>query len=109
MAENIDDGDVDNGLELSKELVSNHGTKDGSEIAEHREGVVDDGGLVLGEVKLLLQVDGEDGLHAVVRKSFTKLISNNEEHALRVRNSLEQQKNTFVEQNSFVVNYFNIN
>ena len=88
MAENIDDGDVDDGLELSKELVSNHGTKDGSEIAEHREGVVDDGGLVLIEVQLLLQVDGEDGLHAVVRKSFTKLISNNEKHTLRVRNRL---------------------
>ena len=54
MTKNIDDRDVDNGLELPEQLVGNHGTKDGGEVAEHGEGVVDDGGLVLAEVQLLL-------------------------------------------------------
>ena len=91
MAKNIEDGDVDNGLELSQELVSNHGTKYGSEVAKHGEGVVDDRGLVLSEVQLLLQVDGKDGLHTIVGKSLTEFIANNEEHALRVGHMLEHK------------------
>ena len=54
--------------------------------------MVDDGGLVLGEMELLLQVNGQDGLHAVVGKSFTKLISDNKEHAFRVGNFLQYKK-----------------
>ena len=92
MAENIEDGDVDNGLELSQELVSNHGTKYGCEVAKHGEGVVDDRGLVLSEVQLLLQVDGQDGLHAVVGESLTEFIADNEEHALRVGHMLEKEE-----------------
>ena len=46
--------------------------------------MVDDGGRVLGQVQLLLQVEGEDGLHAVVGESFTELIPNDEEDAFGV-------------------------
>ena len=91
MTKNIDDRDVDNGLELPEQLVGNHGTKDGGEVAEHGEGVVDDGGLVLAEVQLLLQIDGEDGFHSIVGKSFTKLISDNEENTLGIRHMLQQK------------------
>ena len=42
MTKNIDHGDVDNCFESSQELISNHGTKDGGEVAEHGKGVVDD-------------------------------------------------------------------
>ena len=43
MTENVDDRDVDNGLELSKEGVGEDGAKDGSEVAEQWEDMVDDG------------------------------------------------------------------
>ena len=66
MTENIDHGDVNNGFELSNELVSNHSTKDRCEVAQHCKGVVDDGGLVLSEVELLMQVYAKDGFHTVV-------------------------------------------
>ena len=48
-------------LEFSKELICDHGPEDGGEVAEEGEGVVDDGGRVLGEVQLVLDVDREDG------------------------------------------------
>ena len=54
MAEHVDDGDVDNGLELAKQCVRQDGSKDGGEVTEHGKGVVDDGGQVLGQMKLLL-------------------------------------------------------
>ena len=84
MAEHINDRDVDNGLELAQQGVGQDGSKDGGEVAEHGEGVVDDGGRVLGQVQLLLQVEGEDGLHAVVGESFTELIPDDEEDTFGV-------------------------
>ena len=50
MTKDIDDWDVDNGFEFSKELISNHGTKHGTEVAEHGEGVVDGGAAVMVKV-----------------------------------------------------------
>ena len=66
MAEDVEEGDVDDRLELPKELVSNPGSKDGGEVAEAGERVVDGGGLILSELELLLQVQRQDGLHTVV-------------------------------------------
>ena len=48
-------------LELSKVLVSNQGSKDGREIAEEWEGMVDDGGVIVVEVKLWREVDDKNG------------------------------------------------
>ena len=50
MTENVDDGDVDDGLEFTEELVGNHGAKHGTEVAEHGEGVVDGGAAVMVKV-----------------------------------------------------------
>ena len=44
-------------LELSKVLIGQPGTQNGREEGEEAEGVVDDGGVVLGVVELCLQVD----------------------------------------------------
>ena len=88
MSEHVDDGDVDDGLELAEELVSNEGAKDGSEVAERGKCVVDDGGLVLGVVELLGEVDAEDGLHAVVREPLAELVAHDEENTLRIRKRL---------------------
>jgi hypothetical protein len=41
MAEHVDDGDVDDGLELPEQQVRQHGAEYRGEVAEHREGVVD--------------------------------------------------------------------
>ena len=57
MTKDIDDWDVDNGFEFSKELISNHGTKHGAEVAEHREGVVDTGASVMVKMQFLANVD----------------------------------------------------
>ena len=42
MTEDVDDGDIDDRLELAEEHVGDHGPKDGCEVTEHGEGVVDD-------------------------------------------------------------------
>ena len=84
VAEYVDDRDVDNRLELAQQGVRKDGAKDGGEVAEHGEGVVDHGGRVLRQVQLLLQVEGEDGLHAVVGESFAELIPDDEEDAFGV-------------------------
>ena len=42
--------------------------------------MIDGGGLVLGEEELFLQIQRQDALHAIVRKSLTKLVSHNEEN-----------------------------
>ena len=42
------------------------------------------GGLVLGVLELLLEVEGEDGLHAVVGEPLAELVTHDEEDALRV-------------------------
>ena len=84
MTEDVDDGDVDDRLELAEEHVGDHGPKDGCEVTEHGEGVVDHGGRVLRQVQLLLQVEGEDGLHAVVGEPLAELIPDDEEDAFRV-------------------------
>ena len=84
VAEDVDEGDVDDRLELAPEDVGDHGPEDGGEVAEGGEGVVDDGGLVFGEVELLLQVQGQDGLHAVVGEPLAKLVADDEEDRLGV-------------------------
>ena len=38
------------------------------------------GGSILGEVKLLVEINTEDGLHPVVRQSLAELISDNKEN-----------------------------
>ena len=42
------------------------------------------GGFVLGVLELLLEVEGEDGLHAVVGEPLAELVTHDEEDALRV-------------------------
>ena len=85
MTKDIDDRDVDDRLELAQQSVGQDGSEDGGEVAEHGEGVVDHGGRVLRQVQLLLQIEGEDGLHPVVGESFTELIPDDEEDAFGVR------------------------
>ena len=84
VAEYINDRDVDDCLELAQQGVCKDGAKDGGEVAEHGEGVVDHGGCVFCQVQLLLQVEGEDGLHAVVGEPLTELIPDDEEDAFGV-------------------------
>ena len=48
-------------LEFSEKHVSEKGSEEGREVAEEGEGVVDDGRIVLVEVKLGLEVDDQDG------------------------------------------------
>ena len=38
------------------------------------------GGSVLGEVKFLVEIDGEDSFHPIVRKPLAELISDNKEN-----------------------------
>ena len=38
------------------------------------------GGSILGEVKLLVEINTEDGLHRIVRQSLAELISDNKEN-----------------------------
>ena len=80
MSQDVDDGDRDNCLELSQELVGNHRAKNRTEVAQHGEGVIYRGGAVLGEVQFLVEINTEDGLHPVVGQSLAELISNNEEN-----------------------------
>ena len=47
VAEDIDHGDVDDGLELAEELVRDPGADDRSEVARTYEEVIDCGGFVL--------------------------------------------------------------
>ena len=48
-------------LEFSEKHISEKGSEKRREVAEEREGVVDDGRIVLVEVKLGLEVDDQDG------------------------------------------------
>jgi len=48
-------------LEFSEKNVCEKGSEEWREVAEEGEGVVDDGGIVLTEVKLRLEVDDQDG------------------------------------------------
>ena len=41
MAQNVDDRDVDDGLELAQQQVSQHRPEYRGEVAEHGEGVID--------------------------------------------------------------------
>ena len=84
MAQHVDDGDGDDCPELPQELVCDHSTEDRTEVAEHGEGVVDGGSAVLGEVELLVEIDAEDGLHAIVREPLAELIPDDEEDLLGV-------------------------
>ena len=86
VAKDIDDWDVDNSFELSEKLVCNHGPKHGTEVAEHGEGVVDGGAAVMVKVELLVDVNTQDGFHAIVWQSLAKLISEDEKHRLGVWN-----------------------
>jgi hypothetical protein len=43
-------------------------------------------------VELLLEIDGEDGLHPVVGEPLTELITDDEEYALRVGQGLQIRK-----------------
>ena len=47
MAQDVDEGDVDDCLELAEELVRDPGAQDRGEVAEGGEGVVDGRGFVL--------------------------------------------------------------
>ena len=42
-------------------------------------------------MELLLEVDGEDGLHPVEGESLAKLVANDEQDALRVGQLLQKQ------------------
>ena len=80
MSQNVNDGNRDDCLELSEELVCNHCAKNWTEVAQHGEGVIYRGGSVLGEVKFLVEIDGEDSFHPIVRKPLAELISDNKEN-----------------------------
>ena len=84
MSQYVDDGDGDDCLEFTEELISNHGTKNRAEVAEHGEGVVDGSCSVLAEVELLVEINTQDSLHPVVRQSLTELISNDQKNLPRI-------------------------
>ena len=60
-------------------LVCQHGTKDGEEVAESREGMVEFCRYVFREVKLLLEIQHENGFHAIIGKPFAEFIADDEE------------------------------
>ena len=80
MAQDVEEGDVNDRLELPQKLVSNPSSQDWCEVTETGECVIDCSGLVLRVSELFLQIQRQDGLHAIVRKPLTKLISHNEEN-----------------------------
>ena len=80
MTQDVEEGDVDDRLELPQKLVSNPGSQDWCEVTETGECVIDCSGLVLREAQLFLQIQRQDGLHAIVRKSLAELIAHDEEN-----------------------------
>ena len=80
VTQDVEEGDVNDRLELPQKLVGNPSSQDWCEVAETGECVIDCRGLVLRVSQLFLQIQRQDGLHAVVRKSLTKFISHNEEN-----------------------------
>ena len=84
MSQDVDDGNRDDRLELSQELVGYHRAKNWTEVAQHGEGVIYRGGAVFGEVQFLVEINTEDGLHPIVRQSLAELISNNQENLFRI-------------------------
>ena len=80
MAQDVEEGDVNDRLELPQKLVSNPSSQDWCEVTETGECVIDCRGLVLRVSQLFLQIQRQDGLHAIIRKPLTKLISHNEEN-----------------------------
>ena len=91
MAEDVEEGDVNDRLELPQELVSDPGSQDWCEVTEAGECVIDCSGLVLREAQLFLQIQRQDGLHAIVRKSLAELITHNEENTEGIP-QLEQER-----------------
>ena len=84
----VDDGNVENGLEFSKERVWEEGTNEGSEVRQEDESVVNDGGNVLGLVRVptsdsnvqVSKVQGQNSAHSIVTETFTSLRWKNEEN-----------------------------
>ena len=66
-------------------LICKHGTKDGGDVAEAGEGMVDFGRQVFTEVQLLLEVQHENGFHAIVGKPFAEFIADDEEQRFGIR------------------------
>jgi hypothetical protein len=60
LSECIEDGDVEDGPVLAHEGVGEDGAKDGGEVADGGEGVVEDGGHVFVEVQHLVEEQRED-------------------------------------------------
>ena len=84
MTQDVEEGDVNDRLELPQKLVSNPSSQDWCEVTETGECVVDCSGLVLRVAQLFLQIQRQDGLHAIVGKSLTKLIPHNEEDTVGI-------------------------
>ena len=63
-------------LELSEDLIGQHCAEEWAEVAEEGEGVVDDGGAVLAEVQLVLDVDRQNSCMGETERNRDKLFFN---------------------------------
>ena len=95
VAQDVEEGDVNDRLELPQELVSDPGSQDRCEVTEAGECVIDCSGLVLREAQLFLQIQRQDGLHAIVRKSLAELVSHNEENTEGIPQLEQEHIETF--------------
>lgn len=48
VAASIYHGEIEDGVEFSEETIGDYGSKDGEEVHQHGECMVDDGGVALG-------------------------------------------------------------
>ena len=61
VAENVDDGNPEDGFKLAPQLIGQHGAEKRAKVAKEGKRVVDHRGRVLAEVQLVLDVNGQDG------------------------------------------------
>lgn len=54
-------GEVKDGVEFSEETICDYGSKDGEEVDQHGECMVNNGGIALGVRQDVVQVQGENG------------------------------------------------
>ena len=76
VADDVDDGEVENGADLTKPLVGQDAAEDAHEKAEAREPVDDRCSFRLGVAEDILEVFVENPHGAVVRKSLEHLTKN---------------------------------
>ena len=87
MSKNIEQRDVDDGLELPQELVRDPSSQYRCEVAERGEGVVDGCGLILNNIHVAMQIFAN--LLQIINIKDCKLTSSNFNFFLRYRERID--------------------